>query len=318
MSPVNRPFEQFDPNDSSSNASHGQTPDVNASHGQTPATLLPCDDVADLIPAYSIGATDPEEAAAVHARLSACPPVAVALADYSKIAEALLYAAPPQRAPDHLVKQLRSAIGAPSVTPLPIHPLAKRQPPIALRTDAVTGHKPSPFTLVTPAPKARRRWTFGRSLATAASLLLVGLNVALLVQNQQLRTRQEQLETELNQQNKALIFLAAEEPQEVVLPAAQENSEAQADVLWNSSLGIAVVYVRAFPDLPPDKAYQIWLRKDDQRTSPGLFTVDRGGMGIFVFPIEQSLDLYDGIGITPEPAGGSPGPTAPPVVRGPI
>jgi hypothetical protein len=27
------------------------------------------------------------------------------------------------------------------------------------------------------------------------------------------------------------------------------------------------------------------------------------------------LDNFDGMGITPEPAGGSPGPTAPPVVR---
>lgn len=307
MSSVNRPFEQFDPSDSSSGVPHGQPP----------VTLLPCDEVADLIPAHSMGATDPEEAAAVHARLSACPTAAAALADYSKIAEALLYAAPPQRAPTHLAQQLRAAIGAP-VTPLLVHPLTKRQPPVALRADGVPSHKPSPFTLVTPAPKPASRWTFGRSLATAASLLLVSLNLTLLVQNQQLRTRQEQLETELNQQNKALIFLAAEEPQEVILPAAQADSMAQADVLWNSSLGIAVVYVRAFPDLPPDQAYQIWLNQDGQRTSPGLFTVESGGMGIFVFPIQQSLDLYDVIGITPEPAGGSPGPTAPPVVRGPV
>ena len=318
MSSVNRPFEQFDPSDSSSNASPGQTPDVNAPHGQPPVTLLPCDEVADLIPAHSIGATDPEEAAAVHARLSACPTAAAALADYSKIAEALLYATPPQRAPTHLAQQLRAAIGAPPVIPLPVHPLIKRQPPVALRTDGVPSRKPSPFTLVTPSPKPVSRWTFGRSLATAASLLLVGLNLALLVQNQQLRTRQEQLDAELNQQNKALIFLAAEEPHEVILPAAQADSMAQADVLWNSSLGIAVVYVRAFPDLPPDQAYQIWLNQDGQRTSPGLFTVESGGMGIFVFPIQQSLDLYDVIGITPEPAGGSPGPTAPPVVRGPV
>ena len=307
MSSVNRPFEQFDPNDSSSGVPREQTP----------ATPLPCADVADLIPAYSVGATDPEETAVVHGRLRACPTAAAALADYSKVAEALLYAAPPAQAPTHLANQLRAAIGVLPATSLPGHPL-KRQAPVGLRTEGTPNMKPSPFTLVPPAPKSVRRWTFGRSLATAASLLLVGLNLALLVQNQQLRTHQEQLAAELNQQNKALIFLAAEEPQEVILPAAQENSLAQADVLWNSSLGIAVVYVRAFPELPPDKAYQIWLNKDGQRTSPGLFTVESGGMGIFVFPIEQSLDLYDVIGITPEPAGGSSGPTAPPVVRGPI
>lgn len=318
MSSANRPFEQFDPDDSSSSASHGQTPHPSASHGQTPAGLLPCDDVADLIAAHSIGATDPEEAAAVHARLSACPTAAAELAAYGKIAEALLYTAPPRQTPAHLAKQLRAAIGAPRVTSVGTHPLTKRPSSVAPRSGALTSNQPSPFMLITPAPKRVRRWTFARAAATAASLLLVGLNLALLGQNQQLRTHQERLAAELAQQNKALIFLAAEEPQEVVLPAAQANSLAQADVLWNSSLGIAVVYVRAFPVLPPDKAYQIWLNKDGQRISPGLFTVENGGMGIFVFPIEQSLDHYDTIGITPEPAGGSPGPTAPPVVRGPV
>lgn len=307
MNSANRPSDQFEPEDSS-----------NPSQGRTPTAVLPCDEVVDLIPAHSIGATDPEEAAAVHTRLSACSNAAAELADYSKMAEALLYTAPIQQAPPHLAQQLRVAIGAPRVTSAPVHPLAKRPPSSAPRPATTVNNNPSLFMLTTPAPKPARRWTFLRTAATAASLLLVGLNIALLVQNQQLRTHQAQMAAELAQQNKALIFLAAEEPQEAVLPAAQENSLAQADVLWNSSLGIAVVYVRAFPELPPDKAYQIWLNKDGQRTSPGLFTVESGGMGIFVFPITQSLDAYDVIGITPEPAGGSPGPTAPPVVRGSV
>lgn len=316
MSSANQPSEQFDPEDFSDTTSYGQVPETNLSQGQTSTTLMPCDDVAALIPAHSIGATDPEEAAAVQARLSACPKAAADLADYSRMAEALLYTAPRQQAPTHLATQLRAAIGAPPVSSVYVHPLTKRQPPLP-QPSTPSSHKPSPFTLVAPL-KPARRWTFARTVATAASLLLVGLNLTLLVQNQQLRTHQEQMAVELAQQNKALIFLAAEEPQEAILPAAQDNSLAQADVLWNSSLGIAVVYVRAFPALPPDKAYQIWLNQNGQRTSPGLFTVESSGMGIFVFPITQSLDVYDAIGITPEPATGSPGPTAPPVVRGPV
>ncbi|MEZ4730287.1 MAG: anti-sigma factor [Caldilineaceae bacterium] len=278
------------------------------------APALPCDDVANLIPAHSIGATDPEEAAVVNTRLTACPQATAELAEYGRITEALLYAAPPQQAPARLAARLRTAIGAPPA----IAPSSAVASPSVSPRFAAKRRKLSPFTLVTPTPKPPRRWSFGRFTATAAGLLLVALNLTLLVQNQQLRSRQEQLASILDQQNKALIFLAAEEPEEVVLSSAQENSDAQADVLWNSSLGIAVIYVRAFPELSPDQAYQIWLNKDDQRTSPGLFTVETGGMGIFVFPIQQPLDVYDTIGITPEPAGGSPGPTAPPVVRGAI
>lgn len=304
MSSANRSFEPSDPNELPHDTSH-RLP-------TTPA--LPCDDVADLIPAYSIGATDPEEAAAVHARLAACPHATAGLAEYGKVAEALLYAAPPRQAPARLAANLRAAVGAvPAVSPPPAATSLSVSPLFASKRS-----KPSPFTLVPLAPKPPRRWSFGRLVATVAGLLLVALNLTLLVQNQQLRSHQEQLAARLDQQNRALIFLAAEEPEEVVLSAAQENSDAQADVLWNNDLGIAVVYVRSFPELPPDQAYQIWLNKDGQRTSPGLFTVETGGMGIFVFPIQQPLDAYDAIGITPEPAGGSPGPTAPPVVRGSI
>lgn len=274
-----------------------------------------------MIPAHSLGATDPEEAAMVKRRLSACPDAAAELAAYEQLTEALLYAAPPRSAPPPLAQRLRAAIGAP-------RPAARGNPLLGAR-GARAAYQPapppvvqtvapsSPFGLTLP-PKPARRWSFVTTLTTAAGVLLVAMNLTLLVQNQQLRVQQEALAAQLMQQNKALIFLAAEEPQEVILPAAQENSKAQADVLWNNTLGIAVVYVRDFPELPPNQAYQLWLRKDEQRTSPGLFTVEPGGMGIFVFPIEQSLDAYDVMGITPEPAGGSPGPTAPPVVRGPL
>lgn len=303
MSSANTPFEPFDSNDSVSNASAQQTP----------ATVLSCDDVVELIPAYSIGAADPDEAAAINLRLHDCPPATAELVAYTKIAEALLYAAPPKQAPARLAAALRAASSAPRTSTGGADTAPKAAP------RKVVSKKMAPFTLVpTPAPKPRRRWSFGPSVAVAVALLLVAFNVTLLVQNQQLRTRQEQLATEVDRQNRALIFLAAEEPQEVILPAAQENSDAQADVLWNNSLGVAVIYVRAFPALPPDMAYQLWLRKGEQRTSAGLFTVDDSGMGLLVFPIEESLDAYDMMGITPEPAGGSPGPTAPAVVRGPV
>lgn len=266
------------------------------------------------MPAHSIGATDSDEAVAINLQLGNCAAATVELAAYGKVAELLLYAVNPQPAPARLADKLRAATGVASSPP---HRSA--MPPVAPRRPTGKRKKPSPFMLVPlPPPKPRRQWSWGRPLIAAASLLLVAVNLTLLVENQQLRTRQEQLAAELDRQNRALIFLAAEEPQEVILPAAQENSEAQADVLWNSSLGVAVVYVRAFPELPPDMAYQLWLRKGEERTSAGIFTVDNTGMGILVFPITESLDTYDLMGITPEPAGGSPGPTAPAVVRGPV
>jgi hypothetical protein len=147
-------------------------------------------------------------------------------------------------------------------------------------------------------------------------MVLIVTNVALVTQNQQLRHQQELMATTLNEQSRALILLAAEEPHEVEIYAPDGHTTARADILWNSSLRMAVVYVRDFPPCEAGMKYQLWLTKNGQKTSGGLFSVDASGMGLLVMPLEFDLDLYEMIGITPEPATGSSGPTAPPVVLG--
>ncbi len=168
-------------------------------------------------------------------------------------------------------------------------------------------------------PRAARfdnPWHFGRFLATAGVLALVFLNLALLDQNQQFQRQHASLISDLAQQNQAIILLAAEEAQEIEIFAPDGESKAQADILWNNQLRLAVVYVRDFPQCDPGMKYQLWLTKDGERTSGGLFSVDSNGMGLLVVPLQDALDLYDAIGITQEPDGGSSDPTAPPVVRG--
>ena len=47
-----------------------------------------CDEIAPMIPAHAIGATDPAEAAHIHALLAECPQAAEELAIYSQMANA--------------------------------------------------------------------------------------------------------------------------------------------------------------------------------------------------------------------------------------
>ncbi|MCB0061223.1 MAG: anti-sigma factor [Caldilineaceae bacterium] len=355
-----------------------------------------CDAIKLTVPAHSIGATDPEEAATIDAQLDRCPDAAAEFAAYQAMAERLLYSAPPANPSPQLGERLRAAIALESAAasspftavhtageraPRPGNPLLRRQsaaedgapnavqhplptnamPAQPLRT-LPFGGKPRAATArrtmrarqarqapVSPLPPAmamyrlqsnpaqfsatggytqrraaptastlRNPWHFGRFLATAAVLALVFINMALLGQNQQLRREQQTIATYLSQQNQALILLAAEAPHEIEIFAPDGESRAKADILWNNDLGVAVVYVRNFPQCDPGMKYQLWLTKSGVRTSGGLFSVDSSGMGLLVMPVEHSLDLYDSIGITPEPDGGSPGPTAPPIVRGEI
>jgi anti-sigma-K factor RskA len=117
------------------------------------------------------------------------------------------------------------------------------------------------------------------------------------------------------QENEMYVLLASAGRQTIELPATQETSPANAAVLWDPDVNVAMLYAKAFPPLAPNQVYQLWLTTNGQRTSGGLFTVDQSGTGVLIFPIAGPLDSLDSMGITPEPAGGSPGPTSPPVVR---
>ena len=73
-----------------------------------------CAAIHPLLPAFSIGATDPDETALVQKHLAACPQAVAELASYQMLAEALLFSAPPVEAPAGLADRIRAATGAPT------------------------------------------------------------------------------------------------------------------------------------------------------------------------------------------------------------
>ena len=76
-----------------------------------------------------------------------------------------------------------------------------------------------------------------------------------------------------------------------------------------------LVVVSRLPQLPADRAYQLWfVRPDSVRDSGGIFRVGTGGEGTILARAPAGLDAYTAIGITEEPVGGSPQPTGPRIV----
>lgn len=78
--------------------------------------------------------------------------------------------------------------------------------------------------------------------------------------------------------------------------------------------GTLVVYGLA--PLGPDQQYQLWLIQDGERDSGAVFSVDAEGQAIVAIDAPQRLLDYSNLGITIEPAGGSPGPTGEKVMGG--
>lgn len=74
--------------------------------------------------------------------------------------------------------------------------------------------------------------------------------------------------------------------------------------------------VDGLPVLDEISQYQLWLIRDGQRTSGGVFSVDEEGYGNLWVSSPDPLLSYSAFGITVEPAGGSPGPTGDKVLGG--
>lgn len=269
-----------------------------SNHQDDRATEIACQPVEELVAAFSIGATDPEESALVQERLAHCPNSARELAAYSGLARALLGTARPVAPPPALAQRLAASL----------------HPPLASAPSRVA------------APQLRRsllagwRWSIvWNAAAVSALLLLAALNLYWIEQNAQLQQAYDRLiaaqRAQQQTENTIYVLLASTGRQGIELPPAQENSNASAEVLWDPELDVAMLYAKAFPVLRPDQVYQLWVTKEGERQSAGLFTVDQNGTGVLIFPINQPLDQLDSMGITTEPAGGSPGPTGPPVVR---
>jgi len=68
--------------------------------------------------------------------------------------------------------------------------------------------------------------------------------------------------------------------------------------------------------LDDNQKYQVWLIRDGQRTSGGLFSVNTQGYASLEIVVPRPLLDYQAIGITIEPAVGSPGPTGTKVMGG--
>jgi anti-sigma-K factor RskA len=74
----------------------------------------------------------------------------------------------------------------------------------------------------------------------------------------------------------------------------------------------AVLRVKGMPQTARDSTYQVWLSRDGRVTSQSLFSVGPDGEGAAA--VRDPLDGADAVMVTREPAGGSPTPTADPVV----
>jgi anti-sigma-K factor RskA len=255
-----------------------------------------CERLQALLPAYSIGALSEAESREVELLLTRCPDAAADARAYARIARAMHSVAPTQTPPaalrDQVMKEaaLASAFMVQSRAPTALPPPKRAE------------------SLQSATPKTRRPTGWIAALAAAAAVFLL-TNVYWIAQVDSMRRDAEAREALLAQ-------IAAPDARYVDLMST-DGDRAYGRVAWMPGGSAAVLRGEGLPPLPPDRTYQLWLiGANGVPVSAGVFQSDADGEALLIFQPTAPLNEIAAIGISTEPAGGSPAPTTDPMAVG--
>lgn len=247
-----------------------------------------CKELEELYPAFVLDAVENTERQKIQAHLATCQTCPAIVEGYRAVADVLPYAVPiVEPAADLKYRVLARAV-------------PKAQPVRA----------PSPFeNLATLLANLFRAPVF----SAMALLLVIGLGIwNLSLQNQisQQAALNQQFQSELTRNRALVSMIAYAQNEPKVVQATDAAPKAVGRLVAAPELNALALIVYDMPTLDTSREYQVWLIDPaGGRTSGGTFTVDERGRAWVLIRAPQSLDHYQGIGVTVEPAGGSPKPT---------
>ena len=234
--------------------------------------------VLDSLPAYALGSLDPEEAHRVEEHLLSCWICRNESTAFQAVVGGLSFSAPVASPPADLKERLMQRVHAAR---------PKEQAPAQQQRTA------------------RPLWERLLPVWGLASLCLI---VALAGSSLILWQRVNHLE-----------FITAPGGMRAVpLTAPDQSSSATGFVLISPDGDAGALIVDGLPTLGESQQYQVWLIRNGKRTSGAVFSTDEKSYGGTRIRAPGSLLEYSSVGVTVEPAGGSPQPTGTDVLGGPL
>jgi anti-sigma-K factor RskA len=110
--------------------------------------------------------------------------------------------------------------------------------------------------------------------------------------------------------------LASPQLEERNLQPTEAAPGAVGKVWIDRASGRGMMMARDLPELGENRAFQVWLANGQERVSAGLLRANDEDVYYLVLQAPGKLTDYQRLGVTIEPAGGSPGPTGPRVIGG--
>ena len=230
------------------------------------------------LPAYSLGALDADEFAALESHMATCEDCKVELAEFRAISTGLLHALPPQT------------------------------PPARLRRNLLTQLPSASKRTVSLIPQFNR-FSLGQLVNAVVVIVLIALNIYSTSQIRELRQEQDALSERMLAEQAAIGMLAFPNTQIHMINPDVQNLTGSA--LVNKDRPVAVLLLWNLPDLDPAQNYQIWLiDATGKPIGAGIF-VPASEQRYTTALIQSSAPLgeFIAIGVTIEPVGGSEQPT---------
>ena len=243
----------------------------------------------DLLPFYALGALSPDERAAVEAYVAAHPEAQTQLSQMQENVSALPFTADPVEPPPALKKRLMAQVQADA---------ASRRTSIQHERSRV--ERGLAWTWLMPAI------SFASLLVALAAVIWA---IALRGQVTRLEAQAAALEQQLNSQRTVLTQLTSPSAQAFAVSGTQLQPGAHGQFIADASTGNAVLVVSGLRELPPDSTYEFWLIQGKTAVAAGLFNADTQGRAILSVPHTAGLSSYTAVGVSIEPAGGSPQPS---------
>lgn len=233
--------------------------------------------VLDLIPAYALGALDPEDRAAVDALLATDAEAQRLLAEYQAITDNLVLTTPTRRAPPNLTQDLQRRLAAqrPAAS-VPVPPA----PQLRTETPEIQVVKPRSIAWV-------------MALAAALVVIVAGLLLT--------RGTSAPGPAQLYEQIAAL-------PDALHVPVTPDlQASTNGDMVVSPDGKQAVIRVVDLPDIQSDQTFELWLVDEQGARSAGLLQfADEQGTNYISVPLEKDARDYAAFAVSIEPSGGSP------------
>jgi anti-sigma-K factor RskA len=264
--------------------------------------VLTCSDVAELAPAFVLGALNPGESDAVRRHLADCPELHAEMAELNSAVPALFEAVEPVAPPADLKARILAAAAADLE--------ANR----AAEATAAPAQRP-----VVAAPPTRRGWNLGaifqRPVWAAVAAAAVVAAVALGAWNVQLRDQVAGLEA-YRAGVVAILDQAASPGAQLAVLTDPRGAGGQSGLAAVAADGSVAIVMRDLAPTTGTQVYEAWLIGADQvPVAIGGFTV--GGSGTASFTTAHA-SMGEGVvvALTLEPSEGATAPTPPIIAAG--